>query len=121
MAIFNGKLTGRMIGAIERESDIAEKLSDLPVPSRLLSETEFLALTGLGAGSLEELLQLEWIDCMRTAEAMLFNRRDVLRARKLARLCGDFEMDALPASIIVDLLDRMNELEAEVARLRGLL
>ena len=46
-------LTNKMIGALERESDIVRRMEDLPAPSRLLSEKEFLDLTGLALDSLE--------------------------------------------------------------------
>ncbi|MDO5536427.1 MAG: chaperone modulator CbpM [Desulfovibrionaceae bacterium] len=99
-------------------SDIICREKHLPAASELLSRSEFLELTGLAESLLQELEQLDWLSLVRTRESVLFSGRDVYRTRKLARLCEDFELPALGGSIVVDLLERIDELEREVARLR---
>ncbi|MBU3831209.1 MAG: chaperone modulator CbpM [Candidatus Desulfovibrio faecigallinarum] len=100
-------------------ADIRPRQQDLPATSHLLSEDEFLSLTGLARESLDELVQLEWLSCVKTREAVLFQMSDILRVRKLDRLCGDFELSTLGGTIVVDLLERIAELEDEVRHLRS--
>ena len=45
---------------------------------------------------------------------------DIYRARKLERICCDFELPVLGGVIIVDLLERVDQLERRVRDLRGL-
>ncbi len=99
-------------------ADIIRREKLLPAASDLVSEEEFLRLTGLAAASLQELVQLDWLSLTRTQTALLFSEGDVYRTRKLARLCDDFDLSMLGGSIVVDLLERIDDLESEVARLR---
>ena len=45
---------------------------------------------------------------------------DIYRVRKLERICCDFELPVLGGTIIVDLLERVDQLERRVRDLRGL-
>lgn len=101
-------------------SDIIRREKHLPAPSDMLSEEAFLELTGLAEARLHELAQLDWLSLVRTPKATLYSEHDVYRTRKLERLCEDFELPVLGGSIIVDLLERIDELEREVAELRSL-
>ncbi len=114
-----GSITRKMLSQLETMADIRVRQEDLPAASHLLSEDEFLSLTGLARESLEELVQLEWLACVRTREAILYQMSDILRVRKLDRLCSDFELSTVGGTIVVDLLERIAELEDEVRRLRG--
>ncbi len=91
----------------------------LPAASNLLAEEEFLARTGLALERLHELIRLDWLNLVRTQETLLYRPADVRRARKLERLCDDFELPALGGAIIVDLLDRISILEQELKELRS--
>ncbi len=99
-------------------ADIIRREKHLPAASDLVSEEEFLRLTGLTADSLQELVQLDWLSLTRTSTALLFSEGDVWRTKQLARLCADFELSMLGGSIVVDLLERIDDLEREVAGLR---
>ena len=114
-----GTITRKMLSQIEGMADIRPRQQDLPATSHLLSEDEFLSLTGLARESLDELVQLEWLSCVKTREAVLFQMSDILRVRKLDRLCGDFELSTMGGTIVVDLLERIAELEDEVRHLRS--
>ena len=47
----------------------------------------------------------------------MFRQEDVYRIRKLERLCSDFELHPLGGSIVMDLLDRIAELEVRIREL----
>lgn len=84
----------------------------VPKPSERISTREFLELTGLTEETLMELVRLDWIVPARTAqEEFLFVDMDVLRVRKYRRLCADFELSPVAGIIIVDLLERIAQLE----------
>jgi len=84
----------------------------VPTPSERISTREFLELTGLTEETLMELVRLDWIVPARTAqEELLFVDMDVLRVRKYRRLCADFELSPVAGIIIVDLLERIAQLE----------
>ena len=70
-----GTITRKMLSQIEGMADIRPRQQDLPATSHLLSEDEFLSLTGLARESLDELVQLEWLSCVKTREAVLFQIR----------------------------------------------
>ena len=87
----------------------------------LMSEEEFLDRTGLPRARLAELLQLDWLHFVRTQQTLLFQEDDIDRVRKLERLCCDFELPVVGGTIVVELLDRISELEREVRHLRRLI
>lgn len=116
-----GAMTRKMLSQLDSMAEIRVRQQDLPAISRLLSEDEFLSLTGLARQELQELVQLDWLDCVKTSESVLFRTHDILRVRKLDRLCSDFELSTLGGTIVVDLLERIEELEDELRHLRGLL
>lgn len=95
--------------------------SNLPSRSRLISRRQILEITGVGEVRLTELIELGWIDPVRAGnDESLFVPRDVYRIAKLQRIIDDFEVCVLGASIIVDLLDRIETLEKRVEELRRL-
>lgn len=98
---------------------ITRKPQDLPVESGYLSEEEFLAATGLLAEQLAELVHLEWLGALEFEQAVIYSPTDVDRVRRLARLCRDFELSVVGGTVVVDLLDRISQLEEEVRRLKA--
>ena len=92
-------------------SNISRHQNSLPVLSSLLGEEEFLRLTGLEPERLADLLQLDWLDHTDT--------ENVYRVRKLERICCDFGLPVVGGTIIVDLLERIEELEQQVRSLQG--
>jgi len=95
---------------------------NLPSRSRHYSRRQLLEITGVGEVRLIELMELGWIDPMIAGgDEPLFLARDVYRIAKLQRLVTDFEICPLSASIIVDLLERIETLEKRVEELRRLL
>jgi len=84
----------------------------VPTPSKRIGTREFLELTGLPEDILMELVRMDWIVPARTAQQeYLFVDLDVVRVRKFRRLCADFELNTLAGVIIVDLLERIEQLE----------
>ncbi|GFM35625.1 chaperone modulator CbpM [Desulfovibrio psychrotolerans] len=95
---------------------------DLPIQSEYIAWAEFLELTAVHPTRLGELLELGWLNPARTGQQeYLFTRKDVYRLRKLERICTDFTLSALGGSIIVDLLERIDQLERKVQELELLL
>ena len=89
--------------------------SGLPTTSERIGTREFLELTGLTEDVLMELVRMDWIVPNKTAQQeFLFVHMDVLRVRKFRRLCADFELSPVAGVIIVDLLERINNLEERV-------
>lgn len=100
---------------------LSERGEVLPEPSAKVSRIEFVELTGIHEALLVELVDLGWVEPDLTGEGLqLFCMRDVFRARKLERLCRDLGVKALAGTIIVDLLERVDALEAKVRELERL-
>jgi len=94
----------------------------VPARSERLSFSQLQELTGLHPTVVGELIELGWISPEHTtADAYLFRTRDVYRLRKFERIQRDFELPLLGASIVVDLLERIEYLEAKVNELHRLL
>jgi chaperone modulatory protein CbpM len=89
--------------------------SSFSSPSRLVAWSEFLELTGARAERVSELVELGWLQPLRQEEqTFLFRQVDVYKTRKVDRLCDDFDLSSLAGSIIVDLLERIEELETRL-------
>ena len=98
--------------------ELLKNTADRPTRSTLIVWGEFIELTGASPDRLSELMDMGWLTPTRTAESiLLFRHEDVYRIRKLERLCGDFELNTLGGSIVMDLLDRINVLEARIREL----
>lgn len=94
---------------------------NLPEPSEFVAWAQLVELTSIKPGQVNELIELGWIKPTRTgAEEYLFRLRDVYRIHKLMRLVHDLEISFNSGSLIVDLLDRVEELEKEVEELKRL-
>lgn len=94
----------------------------LPEPSELLAVSQIIEIVGITPGQMAEIMELEWINPIRTNEdEYLFRRVDVLKLEKLLRLVRDLEVSYIGASIIVDLMERVQELEKEIKELKELI
>ncbi len=95
---------------------------ELPATSELVIWSRFIELTGIHPTRLGELVELGWLRPNRTQkDCYLFHPRDVYKVSKLERICVDFELPALAGTIIIDLLERIENLELQVRDLRRLL
>lgn len=84
----------------------------------LIARAEFIEQTGIGEGRVTELIELGWLQpAASTGEGPMFRQLDVYKTRKVDRLCGDFELPALAGTIIVDLLERISDLESRLREL----
>lgn len=96
--------------------------STLPTCSDLVAFAQVLELVGMESPELREILALGWVEPARTrADEFLFRKRDVYRMQKLVRLCRDLEISYMGGSIIVDLVERVERLEARIRELERLL
>ena len=94
--------------------------SNLPELSDQIVYAQFLKYTGVEKEVLEELMDLGWIVPARTnADELLFRAGDVVRVQKVVRLFSDLELSLSGASIIVDLLDKIESLERELAEAKA--
>jgi len=94
---------------------------NLPERSEYVAFAQLLELTGIPRVEVVELVDLGWITPATTgADEYLFRLRDVYRIHKLMRLVNDLEIPFNCGSIVVDLLERVEELEKEIEELRRL-
>jgi chaperone modulatory protein CbpM len=88
---------------------------------RVVTFHELLELSGLSAHELEELVHGGAIRARGgpgiTSE---FSARMVTVARKASRLRDELELDVAGLGVVLRLLERVHELESEIARLRAL-
>lgn len=100
--------------------DLSRNIKDVPIRSTYIVWAEFIQLTGTTEERINELMDMGWLEPTKTAEeALLFRQNDVYRTRKLERLCADFDLHTLGGSIVIDLLDRIDELENRLRELSG--
>ena len=94
---------------------------NLPERSDLVAWGQMLELTRIEPACMAELMDLGWLDPVRPrTDDYLFRLRDIYRIQKLLRLRKDLEISVLGATIIVDLVERVEELEKELNELRRL-
>lgn len=94
---------------------------NLPDKSEYVAWAELIRLTSIDPAEVAELVELGWISPTETnAEGYLFRFRDVYRIQKLMRLVKDLDVSFNSGSLIVDLLERVEELEKEVEELKRL-
>ncbi|SKA74491.1 MerR HTH family regulatory protein [Paucidesulfovibrio gracilis DSM 16080] len=95
---------------------------NLPERSELVAWAQLVEITRVEPAHVSELLELGWISPVKTrAEEYLFRLRDVYRIQKLMRLCRDLDISVMGASIVVDLLERIEQLEDELERTKRLI
>ena len=99
---------------------VVRRYEGVPARSKLLTWNEFVDRTGVHPSLLGELVELGWIEPLVTSqEEYLFQARDTYRLSKLNRICRDFSLTSVGASIIVDLLARIDYLERKVESLEA--
>jgi chaperone modulatory protein CbpM len=91
-------------------------------PSRAeacLSGEELAAATGISLATLARLVRLGLVEPTAPG-ANEFTAATAARLRRMLRLRRDLGVRLADAAIIVDLLERLERMEAELARLRGM-
>ncbi|WP_320170778.1 chaperone modulator CbpM [Maridesulfovibrio sp.] len=93
-----------------------------PSSSKRLVIEQVVEMTGLEETAVLELISMEWVRPGTTGDGQfLFETRDLYRLGKLSRLCKDLEITTTGGSIIVDLLERVEKLEARIEEMRKLI
>ena len=85
---------------------------------RWLSREELAAAAGITRARLDHLIRLGFVD-PATGGSGEFTVETAVRLRRMLRLNADLGVDLIGAAIIADLLERLDRLEADLARLRG--
>jgi hypothetical protein len=85
--------------------------------TRLTAE-EALRSLGISRQELEEMMRLGLAE-PSAPDGSEFTVETVIRLQRVRRLHADLELDVLGAAIIVDLVERLDRLEAEIQSLRG--
>jgi hypothetical protein len=83
-----------------------------------LTRDELAAAAGITPGRLARLIRLGLVEPV-APEPLEFTAATALRLRRMLRLHGDLGVNWVGASIILDLLERLERLESELARHRG--
>lgn len=87
---------------------------------RVVSLTELVEVSGLGEGELLELVHSGALPARDVpGGGIAFSARVVTMARTACRLRDDFELDTRGLAVALRLLERVRDLEGEVARLRA--
>ena len=87
---------------------------------RVVSLTELLELSGLHETELLDLVQTGAIPAREApGGGLAFSARVVTVARTACRLRDDFELDTPGLGVALRLLERVRDLEGEIARLRA--
>jgi chaperone modulatory protein CbpM len=85
----------------------------------VVSLRELEALSGLAEAELLELVRAGVIGARETGGSFTFSARVVTIARTACRLRDDFEIDGHSLGVAMKLLERVRDLERELARLRA--
>lgn len=107
----------------KRLKEMLMKLPGLNLPERseYVAWAQLVELTCIQPSEIAELVDLGWINPTKTsADEYLFRLRDVYRIHKLMRLSKDLNVSFNSGSLIVDLLERVEELEIEIEELKRL-
>jgi chaperone modulatory protein CbpM len=87
---------------------------------RVVSLTEMLEFSGLRETELLDLVQTGVIPAREApGGGLAFSARVVTMARTACRLRDDFELDSPGLGVALRLLERVRDLEGEIARLRA--
>jgi chaperone modulatory protein CbpM len=82
-----------------------------------LSGAQLAAACGISAARLAAFVRLGLVEPSGGADE--FSAETALRLRRMLRLQRDLGVDMEAASVITDLLDRLDRLEAQLARMSG--
>jgi len=100
---------------------IKVKEESSPVCSNLIHWSQFVHKTGISPYRLAELVDMGWVHYVCTqSDNYLFPYSEIFRVQKLVRICKDFELSTLAGMIIVDLVDRVEQLEKKIKQLQAL-
>lgn len=89
---------------------------------QVVSLTELVEISGLSEAELLELVQAGVIAAREsTGPVYSFSARVVTVARTASRLRDELELDTAGLGVVLKLLERVRDLEEELARLRALL
>jgi hypothetical protein len=91
---------------------------DRPHGETRLTAEEALRSLGISRPELEELVRLGLAE-PSAPDGSEFTVETVIRLQRVRRLHADLEVDVIGAAIIVDLIERLDRLEAEIQSLRG--
>lgn len=91
-----------------------------PVRGSLLALSEVARLSGVHPDLIDRLTTLGLIDPVETFPEPCFDVSTILRIRSILRLRHDLGVNWAGVGIILDLLERIAQLEQEIARLKGL-
>jgi hypothetical protein len=86
---------------------------------RLVTLHELIEVSGLGEGELLELVHSGALQVRETSGGYSFTARMITVARTASRLRDDLELDTRALSVAIKLLERVRDLETEIARLRA--
>jgi chaperone modulatory protein CbpM len=87
---------------------------------RVVSLTELVEVSGLGEDELRDLVQTGALPARDVpGGGLAFSARVVTMARTACRLRDDFELDTRGLAVALRLLERVRDLEGEIARLRA--
>ncbi|MFW6323811.1 MAG: chaperone modulator CbpM [Desulfovibrionales bacterium] len=96
--------------------------ASVPEKSKKLIWVHLVEITGIHPMRLGELIEMGWVEPEMTVHnEYIFHEKDVYRIRKLVRLCRDFDLSTTAGTIIIDLLERVEQLQNEVSQLRRLI
>jgi MerR family transcriptional regulator, heat shock protein HspR len=83
----------------------------------LVSAEELARAAGIGLSTFERLVRLGFVEPAPGGSA--FTAATAARLKRMLRLHDDLGIDLFAAVIIVDLVERMEDLDAELSRLRA--
>jgi chaperone modulatory protein CbpM len=86
---------------------------------RVVTLAELVEISGLGEAEVLELLHAGVIQGRESGGSYAFSARVVPLARTACRLRDDFELEGHGLGIALKLLERVRDLEREIARLRA--
>jgi chaperone modulatory protein CbpM len=86
---------------------------------RVVTLHELIEVSGLGEAELLELVHSGALQVRETSGGYSFTARMITVARTASRLRDDLELDTRALSVALKLLERVRDLETEIARLRA--
>lgn len=84
----------------------------------LLTLIEFIQEAQIEETKCREYIDIGWLQPIEQ-EKFLFSPDDILKVRKADRLCRDFDLPSQAGAMIVDLLQKIDDLENQLAQLRN--
>jgi len=84
-----------------------------------LSFLQFVQEAEIEEKKCQEYIDIGWLQPIET-ENNLFSSGDIFKIRKAERLCRDFEIPCHAGAMIVDLLEKIDDLENQIAQLKNI-